>query len=99
MRIRLAGQEYNTGKNDEVHASSPPLEALKFVVSWAATLTTSGLQRHVMVNDVCRTYFCTKTHRDIYIELPEEDTEARPDEIGKLNLSLYGTRDAASNWQ
>ena len=98
-RSRLVGQEYNTGKDDELYASTPPLEALRFVVSSAATTTPSGVQRHLMVNDVRRAYFYAKTHRDIYVELPPEDTEAVGDQIGKLNLSLYGTRDAASNWQ
>ena len=46
-----------------------------------------------------RAYFYAKTNRDIYIELPAEDLEGSKDQLGKLNLSLYGTRDAASNWQ
>ena len=54
MRTRLVGQEFNTGKNDELYASTPPLEALRFVISSAATWTPSGEQRHVMVNDVRR---------------------------------------------
>ena len=37
MRGRLVGQEFNTGKNDELYASTPPLEALLFVISSAAT--------------------------------------------------------------
>ena len=55
-------------------------------------------QRHVNVNDVRRAYFYAPTHLDIYIELPAEDREGSRDQLGKLNLSLYGTRDAASNW-
>ena len=39
--------------------------------------------------------------RDIYVELPDEFLE--PGEkgkvCGKLNYSLYGTRDAAKNWE
>lgn len=66
-RSRLVGQEFNTGKNDELYASTPPLEALRYVVSSAATWTTDGEQRHVMVNDVRRAYFYAKTSRDIYI--------------------------------
>ena len=99
MRSRLVGQEFNTGKNDELYASTPPLEALRFVISSAATFSKSKIQRHVMINDVRRAYFYAKTHRDIYVELPAEDTEGSKDQLGKLNLSLYGTRDAASNWQ
>ena len=53
-----------------------------------------------MVNDVARAYFYAKCTRDIYIELPEEDEQyGVGDTVGKLNLCLYGTRDAASNWQ
>ena len=41
----------------------------------------------------------TRKRIETFIELPAEDADAKPDELGKLNLSLYGTRDAASNWQ
>ena len=40
-------------------------------------------------------FLCSAT-RDIYIELPPEDAE--PGMVGKLEKSLYGTRDAALNW-
>ena len=33
----------------------------------------------------------------MYVKLPPEDDE--PGKCGKLNVSLYGTRDAASNWE
>ena len=35
-RSRLVGKEYNTGRSDELYASTPPLEALRMVVSEAA---------------------------------------------------------------
>ena len=35
----------------------------------------------------------------MYIEIPQEDPEAHPDYLGRLRLCLYGTRDAALNWQ
>ena len=41
-RSRLVGQEVNTGKNDELYASTPPLEALRFVISSAATWSKNG---------------------------------------------------------
>ena len=52
-----------------------------------------------MANEVRRAYFYACTSRDIYIELPAEDREGSRDQFGKLSLSLYGTRDSASNWQ
>ena len=53
----------------------------------------------MIVNDMRRAYFYAPTHRDIYNELPAEDREGNKDQLGKLNLSLHGTRDAGSNWQ
>ena len=69
-RSRLVGQVFNTVKNDELYASTALLEALRYVISSAATTMKNGVQRHVMVNDVRRAYFYAKTSRDIYIELP-----------------------------
>ena len=49
--------------------------------------------------DVKRAYFYAAARRDVYIEIPPEDREAGgEDMIAKLNLSLYGTRDAAQTW-
>ena len=50
MRSRLVGQEFNTGKNDELCASTPPLESLRFVISSATTWSSCREQRHVMVS-------------------------------------------------
>ena len=53
-----------------------------------------------MVNDVRRAYFYAKAIRDIYIELPAEDSDnGNGDFVGKFNLCLCGARDAALNWQ
>ena len=35
---RLAGREYNQGKYDTLYASTPPLEALRLIISHAPTL-------------------------------------------------------------
>ena len=48
-------------------------------------------------NDVKRAYFNAKAHREIYVELPSED--AIEGMCGKLLKSMYGTRDAAQNWE
>ena len=37
-----------------------------------------------------------RSNKDIFIELPPGDVE--PGMVGKLEKSLYGTRDAALNW-
>ena len=52
-----------------------------------------------MINDVSRAYFYAEATRCMYIELPREDPLYSPDLLGRLRLCLYGTRDAALNWQ
>ena len=42
--------------------------------------------------------FYAPAKRHLYIELPEEDELGDHSMLGKLNVSLYGTRDAANNW-
>ena len=48
--------------------------------------------------DLKRAYFYAAARREIYIEIPMEDwQQGDADKVAKLNLSLYGTRDAAQN--
>ena len=47
--------------------------------------------------DVRRAYFHAKAKREMYIELPMEDSEEGM--CGILRKSMYGTRDAAQNWE
>ena len=73
-RSRLVGKEFKDKNENELYASTPPLEGLRAVVSWAATWsTTTRRRRSLMINDVRRAYFNAKVQRDIYIELPRED--------------------------
>ena len=52
-----------------------------------------------MINDVSRAYFYAEATRCMYVKLPREDLLYNPDMLGRLRLCLYGTRDAALNWQ
>ena len=46
-----------------------------------------------MMNDVRRAYFYAKATRDVYIELPKEDSHsARGDMVGKLKLFVQDLR-------
>ena len=67
------------------------------IVSHAATIEDShkGERRELMVYDVRRAHFYAKQQRNLFINLPKEDMEAGPEDIGQLLLCLYGTRDAA----
>ena len=47
--------------------------------------------------DVKRAYFHAKARREMYVDLPPEDKEDGM--CGMLVKSMYGTRDAAHNWE
>ena len=103
-RSRFVGKEFNDGANPEMFAATPPLEALKILISDAATWHRNRRKEDqvLMINDVARAFFEAPVKRNICIELPVEDRsekDIRDDNVGVLWLSLYGTRDAASNFQ
>ena len=51
-----------------------------------------------MAIDVKRAYFYAPATRPLFIHIPKEDREEGDEKmVAKLNLSLYGTRDAAMN--
>ena len=99
IRCRLVGKGFRTTPDDALYASTPPLEALRIIMSRAVTWDEHGCEREIMTNDVSRAYFYAEATRCMYIELPREDPEYDPDMLGRLRLCLYGTRDAALNWQ
>ena len=89
------------GKDDTLYAALSTLEALRCVLSFAATRVAEepDQRRCVMINGVRRAYLYARARRDIYIEIPAEDPDGGPDVLGKLELCLYGTRDVAKGWQ
>ena len=48
-------------------------------------------------SDIRRAFFHALALRSVYIRLPEEDSEEGM--CGRLNKAMYGTRDAAQNWE
>ena len=96
-RSRFVGKEFNTGVDSSLFAATPPLEALKLLLGSAAT--GEGRETHLMLSDVKRAYFHAPATRELYVEVPREDPQWKPGLLGRLRLSLYGTRDAAANWQ
>ena len=94
-RSRLVGREFNTHKDDSLYAATPPLEALRLIISHAATIRIGGwskggqrrgAHRELMENDVSRAYFYAPATRSLFIELPDEDDEAQGGEVGRLNV-------------
>ena len=101
-RARLVAREINRMKRDDLFAAPPPLESLRMIVSKCAAnqhYTEESDRYIIMYNDVKRAYFHAPAKRPVYIKIPAEDFEAGDEDmVGVLNLSLYGTRDAAMNW-
>ena len=98
------GKEFNNFQMDGLFAGTPPLEAFRFLVHEAGTVREKEPMgsKVLMINDVARAFFEAPAIRDICVEIPTEDLtpeDARHDKVGHLRMSLYGTRDAAMNWQ
>ena len=80
-------------------AATPPLEALRYVLHWAATIHRRNGRRvelKMIVLDVSRAHFHPKSVRETYIELPAED--GGEGMVGRLLRTMYGTRDAANQY-
>ena len=99
IRCRLVAKQYNTGVDDGYFAATPPIEALRLVLS----NTTTGRSRTkvLMINDVSRAYMHAEAAPDIYVDECEEamregDTEPM---CWLTTKSMYGTRPAAKQWQ
>ena len=102
--------EKSNGKIEVLFVATPPLEAFRLILSWAAT---SGISTHgnapkgrqrksVMIADVSRAFFEAPAKRDVCVELPEEALaagETSQSTVGELPAGPYGTRDASANWQ
>ena len=92
-RSRWVAKQFKTHEEFELFAATPPLDAVRFVISKAASMTGGRL----MANDVSRAYFYAPATRKLYVDLPDEAEEGR-NVCARLLKSLYGTRDAATNW-
>ena len=93
---------FKASKDPELYAATPPLEAFKTIISIAATIDKEHqrITRKIMVNDISRAYFSAKSDAPTFVEICEEDRQLGDDNMcGELNVSMYGTRGAAQNWQ
>ena len=84
-------------------AATPPLEAKKMLFNMAIAdvaqhraINSKGIQKLLFI-DVRRAYFYAPARRPTYVTLPDQD--AKSGHCAWLIVSMYGTRDAASNWE
>ena len=98
VRARWVAKEYKTHARQELHAPTPPLEALKVALSEIATGTCKG--KVVALVDARRVYFYAPARRRVFVELPPEDYQPGDEHVcGLLRYCPYGTRDAAQIWE
>ena len=99
VRARLVGRELKADKMEDLFAATPPLESLKAVIAVCASKQyhIERAERFMLMStDIKRAYFHAPTTRAVYIQIPAEDWEPGDEtKVAKLNLSLYGARDAA----
>ena len=101
IRSRLVAKEFRWKDPfmEGTFAATPPLEALRYVLHWAATIHRRNGRRvelKMIVLDVSRAHFHPKSVRETYIELPAED--GGEGMVGRLLRTMYGTRDAANQY-
>ena len=93
MEIRPKWQE-------AVFAGTPPLESLRFLLSLARTDQDPTDPLKLSFIDIRRAHFTAKATREIYVELvPEDQDDPNVPQCGLLQKSMYGTQDAAQNWE
>ncbi len=110
-RSRLVARQLKAldRSNSSYFAPTPPLEALRTVLSMAATRIgswrpiwepTSARRMQISFVDISRAYFNAKLdeNESTYVNLPDEDEDSA-EYCAKLLRHMYGTRAAADGWQ
>ena len=110
-RSRLVAWEIRLPGEDPPFAPTPPLEALRTVLSLAVT-DLEGMPRHdrradsemrtqISVIDISRAYFNAVKDPEgdpAYVALPREHPGHSQGLCGLLRVHMYGTRPAADGW-
>jgi hypothetical protein len=94
IRSRFVVKEIATYKSDDFFAATPPLEALRLLLSMAAS---SGHHVKVEVLDARKAHLHAFAKRTVFVQLPPEVGE--PGYCARLVRCLYGTRDAPKCWE
>jgi hypothetical protein len=95
VRSRYVAKDFAGGqRNDDFFAATPPLEALRLLLSHVAS---HGGELKIEVIDARKAHLHAFVDRAIFVHLPPED--ARPGFCARLRRCLYGTRDAPKRWE
>ena len=101
IKARLVGQEFaDSTMRGELFAGTPGLPALRYLISKLATVSPGREKMSLAILDIKSAFLYGKARRKIAIELPPEDPRRDSGaNVGLLNKSTYGTRDAPMIWQ
>jgi hypothetical protein len=98
VRSRYVAKEFADKRSDEFFAATPPLEALRMILSHAASGRRSSKGgRKILVIDARKAHLHAMAERTVYVALPPE--VRRPGMCALLRRCLYGTRDAPARWE
>jgi hypothetical protein len=98
IRSRYVAKEFADKRSDEFFAATPPLEALRMVISHAASGRRSSRGgRKILVIDARKAHLHAMAERAVCVALPPEIKE--PGKCALLKRCLYGTRDAPARWE
>ena len=96
MRSRLAAKDFAGQRDDSFFAATPPLEALRLLISDMMSGGERGPdEAKLMILDAKKAHLHARAERDLYIELPAEAGGG----CARLVRSFYGTRDAPALWE
>ena len=105
IRWRLVAKEKKNRNNTKEEsanffAPTPPLEAVKFLISEAMTKRVSRNNRPLKMSfiGVGKAHLCSEVLRESYVEPPPEADEPLGI-VWRLQRVMHGTRDAAAPWQ
>ena len=84
VRSRLVAKEFNNKKCDDLFAGTPPVEAMRAIISMAASGATP---KTLMTVDVSRAFLHAKCKSEMYVELC-------PEALKRMEM-----RNAAGGWQ
>ena len=109
VRSRLVARQIRQAGEDAIFAPTPPLEALRSIMSIATTdfpgrpqhIRDGKSERRTQISaaDICLAYFNAETDADkpTYVALPVEDPDSR-EMCGMLKKHMYGRLAAGVLW-
>jgi hypothetical protein len=87
---------------ESIFAGTPPLEAMRALLAVAASEDPRKSKDpfRIKVLDISRAHFCAPSVRRVLIRLPHEDPRSHEKRTcGILRKTMYGTLDAAREWE